>query len=182
MILGILGRYDEALQTMDMAIMRDSRHVRALEIRSKLLGWIAARQLPDQIPVDLVETADTCLSRAVAMVEKGAAIDEALPWVERALKLSPKHRDARETLAGYLLRLGRFDEAMIEYDRLFRGKVLSGRKLAHAEWAYAVCLREVGRFDEALSFLDRAGKAMPGNLDLAKDRAATVEALQKSRG
>jgi tetratricopeptide (TPR) repeat protein len=179
--LAVLGRYPEALQAFERGLRIDPEHEECLARRVRVLEWMNAHAVRKELPEDLVESADSCFARAVWLRERGRA-EEALRFFHKALDLDPKHRDSCEALAVTLLGLGQHAEALRYYDGLLARSVLDGKRLAHAQWGKGLCLRGLGRPRDALPWLDRAAKTMPGNIDLARDRAATVQAIRQSTG
>jgi tetratricopeptide (TPR) repeat protein len=88
-------------------------------------------------------------------------LDEALPFAQRAVSLSPNFDSARFVLGAILARLGRSDEAIAELD-------IGDRLAPNSHWLYLSALNrsiaylQAGRLEEAISSADQALPLLPG--------------------
>lgn len=83
--------------------------------------------------------------------------EQALELFRSALGLNPSYVPARHSMASLLCRLNRHEEGLQEYERLLRQGFQSADMLVHMGRA-ALAL---GRADEALQYLERAGFLNP---------------------
>jgi tetratricopeptide (TPR) repeat protein len=85
--------------------------------------------------------------------------DEALPLLEEAVAANPENSIAHESLGRYHIRQRRYDEG-IKHIRL---AAELDRDRAPVQYFYGVALNSLGKFEEALPFLQRANGLDPMN-------------------
>jgi tetratricopeptide (TPR) repeat protein len=148
-----------------------------LELASRLRH--SAQRLGDKCSTPWGWWSDTCVLRPSEAIAAGRSGEKLLADWQQAVAMTPSHKGARESLAEICLKLGRFAEALGHYELLIsQYRPDEDRALAHVQWGKGICLRELGQPRESLVWLDKAACILLGDADLARDRAATVRAIQ----
>jgi TolB-like protein len=87
--------------------------------------------------------------------------EDALPFAERAVAMSPNHENAHLSLGLTLAMLGRSDEALTELDAVER--LAPNGIFAQLSWRWrSVALLQAGHLDQALGLAERAVRVVPG--------------------
>ncbi len=105
------------------------------------------------------------------------AVEEAVPHLQRALRLSPDHADAHFNLAHALVRLGRPEEALAHYGQVLR------LQPAHADARnnLGVALHLLGRHEEAAACYEESLRLAPDDVPSRFNLGLAQQALGRDR-
>jgi predicted O-linked N-acetylglucosamine transferase (SPINDLY family) len=106
---------------------------------------------------------------------QGGRPAEALPLLERALRLGANDASLQANVGLALSSLGRAEEALRCFDKALRLRPGMPEALNNKGWA----LRAQGRLDEALACFDQALRAAPALAELHHRRGLVLSALQR---
>ncbi|MGH7205328.1 MAG: tetratricopeptide repeat protein, partial [Nitrospiraceae bacterium] len=131
---------------------------------STLLVWLVGLSLvillppaAAESPVD-VETYDFSISRGLIEFGKGR-YEKAQGLFEKALKAKPGDFDASDYLGQTLLRLKKYEAA----EKMFQGLVEANPASGRALLGLGIAQSNLGKYDDALTSLNAAGKALLDN-------------------
>jgi tetratricopeptide (TPR) repeat protein len=153
--LGGLGRYDEALASLDKAIELDPNNVPVWYLRGLALGNI---ENYNEALASFDKAIELGLNDAYVWLQRGAALsrlgrwDEALVSYNKVVELDQNNVLAWLGQAAALVDLGRLDKVLASLDKVI--KLDSNNALA---WSgRGLALADFGRYDEALASFDKA--------------------------
>ena len=178
-----LGRMPASGIPLDISpgeLMRTIRDVQIATIQQEMAAVATERaaEAATQPPAPAEpETADACCARAAELGKSGAH-GQALPYLEKALKLAPRHLPSLEAITATLGKLARPQDALAWSEKWLAHPLLKERDRARALCAKGGCLRQLGDHVKALAAIDKALALEPGNTAYAKERAATVAAAR----
>ena len=169
-VLGLLGRYEEAVASYDRALELDPEFAIAWDNRGGALGMLGRYE-------EALLSCDRALEldreSAGAWCKRGAALDklgrhtEAVASYDRALELGPEDSLAWASRGSALEALGRHEEAIASYDRAVEFDAENP-----ATWTLrGVALARLRRQEEALASWDRAIECDPSFVSAALNKA-----------
>ena len=176
-----LGRIPESGQIpINMRPGEFMRQLHEAAVASVIAESAAAAAAPVSAPSEPT-TADGWYERAAALLQTGER-EKAIPHLEKALRLAPRHQKSLEAMGSALLTLGRAQDALGWFEKWIGLPLVKEKDLARAWCGKGVCLRQLGQYRPALQCMDKALALHAGNVEIAKERAATLAALRSASG
>ena len=161
-------KFDGALKLADQALALDTEELQSHLLRSRILfdmedyqsASTAFRQVIARDPDDVF--AHCRLSDALLSI---GDFDEAVEVTGRLIELNPTHTHAFCARARALIELGLIPEAIADLDRLLPTEDFHSLTFAASE------ARQIGHYDSASRYLDRAAELRPDDPEPWRERA-----------